>query len=188
MVGLIHKILLGMVESAAGPEAVAEIRRLAEIRADKAFRMDEAYPDPEWRRLFETTCKVLDVSADEAERQLAAYFLKDAEKRWPEWFRMSRNSREFLERQPAIHSGFAAGVRQPKARAGIADKFRIEKSENEIVTYYRSDNKLCGLYKNLADEVIRRYGDSALIEERRCMKDGADECEIHVVWTRNGAD
>jgi len=111
---------------------------------------------------------------------------KDALKRWPVWFKMSGNSRDFLERQQAIHNSLAAGVCEESKRRAVADKFRIDKNGDEIITHYRSENQHCSLYKTLARWIIRYYGDEASIGERRCMREGADECEIHVRWTRLG--
>ena len=117
----------------------------------------------------------------------ADVFCRDAMTRFSTWFEMSSNSREFLERQVTIHNVFASSVRDPEARKAVEDKFRIEKLENEIVTHYRSPNRLCSMYKALARWMFKHYGDHAAIEEPRCMKRGDTECEIHVIWQKSGA-
>ena len=182
MVGLVHKLLFDLVESLVGAEAVSEVKRRAGVPADKTFRMDEAYDDEEWRRLLAAACDVLEVSQQQAEETYADFFLIDALQRWPMWFQMSRNSREFLERQPKIHNGFATGVHDVEAGRAINDKFRLETSDKELVMHYRSPNQLCGLYQALARWIINHYGDEATIEETRCLKKGDPECEIHVCW------
>ena len=50
MVGLIQKLLMDLVEESAGADAVAEVKRRADVPADRVFRMDEVYDDEEWRR------------------------------------------------------------------------------------------------------------------------------------------
>jgi hypothetical protein len=114
----------------------------------------------------------------------AEVFCRDALSRFPKWFEMSANSREFLERQVTIHNVFASGVRDPGARKAVADKFHIEKRPGEIVTHYRSPNRLCSMYKSLARWLFRHYGDEATIEEPKCMLRGDEECELHVVWRK----
>jgi hypothetical protein len=52
---------------------------------------------------------------DELEIVYAEYFGRDSLRRWPVWFSMSANAREFLERQQTIHNTFATGVRDPRA-------------------------------------------------------------------------
>jgi hypothetical protein len=182
MVGLIQKILFDLVQATGGPEAVAEVRRRAELPEDRRFRLDTVYPDDEWQRLLRAACEVLGLSQDEVEVAYADFFGRDALQRWPVWFEMSANAREFLERQQTIHNTFATGVRDPDARKGIRDKFRLEALDNEFIAHYRSPNELCGLYKALARWVLNYYREHALIEETRCTKRGDAECEIHIRW------
>jgi hypothetical protein len=187
MVGLIQKMLLDLVEEEGGAGAVSEVRRRAGVPADRIFRIGEVYPDEEWQRLLCAAREVLHYSEAEAMDAYAEVFGRDALARFPMWFDMSANSREFLERQITIHNVFASGVRDPEARKAVVDKFRIEKLPDEIVTHYRSPNRLCALYKSLARWMFRHYGDEAVIDEQKCMLRGDDECEIHVIWKKLGA-
>jgi hypothetical protein len=183
MLGLIQKILLDYVEEKAGPSAVARVKEIAGVPEDRVFRLGEPYPDDEWQRLLAATCDVVGASEERVMEEYAAVFGRDALQRFPKWFEMSHSSREFLERQITIHNVFASGVCDPDARKAVVDKFRIEKFDREIVTHYRSPNKLCSLYRALARWMVAHYGDDALIEETRCMHRGDSECELHVIWT-----
>lgn len=182
MVGLIQKILFDLIETSAGADALAEVKRRAEIPVDKVFRIDEVYDDEEWRRMFAATCNVLNITQEQAEEVFADFFYKDSLKRWPMWFKMSKNAREFLARQPAVHNGFATGVLDAESRRAINDKFELEQRDQELVVHYRSPNKLCGLYMALARRIIRHYGDEAEVSEQRCSKNGDSECEIFIQW------
>jgi hypothetical protein len=184
MVGLIQKVLLDLVEERAGTDAVSAVRLSAGVPPDRVFRIGEMYSDEEWQRLLRATCDVLHCSEAEAIEAYAEVFGRDALSRFPMWFEMSANSREFLERQITIHNVFASGVRDPGARKAVVDKFRIERHKDEIITHYRSPNRLCSLYKSLARWMFRHYGDEATLEEPRCMLRGDEECELHVIWTR----
>jgi len=184
MVGLIFKVLIELVKTVGGDDAVTKVKLKAQVPPDKDYKLNAAYDDAEWGRMVGATCAVLGLTAEQAEAAYADYFFKDALARWPMWFKMSKNSREFLLRQPAIHNSLAAGISEAAQRSAIADKFRIETTADGIVTHYRSGNGHCGLYKNLARCIVNHYGDEATIEERQCMKHGAAECEIHVRWTK----
>jgi hypothetical protein len=186
MVGLIHKTLFGLIESAAGRDAAREARRRANVPEDKVFRLDTPYDDAEWRRLLAAACQVLGVTQPQAEQAFAEYFCQDALKRWPTWFAMSHNAREFLERQPTIHNSMAGGIQDPEARQAVADKFTLEKGAAELVIRYRSPNQLCGLYLAIARWLINHYGDEATVEEARCLKKGDPECEVHIRWPGPG--
>ncbi len=181
MVGLIQKLLFDLIESSAGEEAGREVRRRADVPQDKEFLIYEAYDDAEFRRIFASMLDVLNLGQEEAEEAFAAFFLKDSEVRWPIWFKMAKNAREFLLRQPRIHNGFATSQRDPALRAAIDDKFEVEDCDGEVIVHYKSANQLCGLYMALARRVIIHYGDNAVVKEACCMKNGAPECEIHIL-------
>jgi hypothetical protein len=183
MVGLIHRLLLGMVESEAGKDAVAEVYRRVGLAPEHVFRMNENYDDEQWRLLLETAFDVLDVSPERGIDLFADSFLADALQRWPTWFEISHNSREFLKRQIAIHNGFYTGIRDPEVRRKLRDKFHIEERAGVLITRYRSPNQLCGLYVALARWVIQHYGDTGTAEHVTCTQQGSPDCEIHVRWT-----
>ena len=71
---------------------------LAGVPEERQFRINEAYDDEEWQRLLAATCEVLDITQEQAEQAYADFFCKDAQQRWPRWFQMSENGRQFLER------------------------------------------------------------------------------------------
>jgi hypothetical protein len=182
MLGLIPKILMELVTEVYGPEAATEIRHRAGCAEDLDFRINEVYDDELWRNLITASSEVLDCSTETLEEAYARYFLKDAQQRWPAWFKMSKSAREFLERHPAVHNNFADAVRDPASRDLIKDKFRIEKQEDKIITHYRSPNRHCHLYISLAREVLKLYGEEASIEQVKCVKRGDSECEIWISW------
>jgi hypothetical protein len=186
MIGLIQKLLLDLVEEKRGPEAVATVRERAGVPPDRVFRISEPYPDDEWQRLLGAAAEALGLDQEQTLEAYADVFARDALTRFAGWFETSRGAREMLERQVIIHNVFASGLRDPEARRAVADKFRIERQADRIVTHYRSANKLCAMYRALARWMLRHYGEEAVIEERRCMLRGDEECEIHVIWPEPG--
>jgi heme-NO-binding protein len=175
---------MDLVTTEHGPEAASEIRRRSGC-GDLEFRINEVYDDEMWRKVVAATAAVLGCSGETLEEAYARYFLKDAQKRWPMWFEMSKTARQFLERHPSVHNNFADAVRDPGSRERIKDKFRIEKLENQLITHYRSPNQHCHLYVSLAREVLLLYGEHADIEEPKCVKHGDPECEIWISWPPN---
>ena len=185
MLGLIPKVLIEWVASAHGADTELEIKHLAGCPPELEFRINEVYDDEVWRKLVVATTKVLGCTTDRLEEEYAKYFLRDAQKRWPAWFKMSKTAREFLERHPAVHNNFADGVRDSESRERIKDKFRIEKLDDKIITHYRSPNRHCHLYVSLAREVLELYCEQATIEQPKCVKRGDPECEIWISWSNN---
>lgn len=186
MVGLIQRILFTMVSDRLGEGAVAELKRRAGVAEDKYFEMCVAYPDEEWKRLFEAACGMIELPLDEIIREFSRYFIDDAIRRWPTWFQMAKSSRDFLKLQPLIHNSFASGVVDPTERRGVEDKFRIEEAPGELIVHYRSKNHLCSLYKCLAHRIADHYRDPVLLDEPLCQERGDHECEIHVRFLSEG--
>ncbi|ASQ44801.1 heme NO-binding domain-containing protein [Legionella clemsonensis] len=184
MIGLIQKILFNMIQDMKGDEGIKELKKLAKVPLDKTFQINNIYSDEEWQRLFIAAQKMLNLSQEEVETYYASYFGKDVVQRFPTWFTMSKNSYDFLSMQPTIHNCFATSTADAETRQAINEKFRLEQRPNQLITHYRSPNRLCGLYKALAQWVIAYYKDKATIEEKKCLKLGDNECEIHVKWTK----
>ena len=181
MLGLVPKLLIEFVTTEYGLETANEIRSRAGC-GETDFRINEVYEDSLWRSMAVATAQVLGWSGEELEERYARYFIKDAEKRWPVWFEMSKTARQFLERHPSVHNNFADAVRDPGSRDRIKDKFHIEKLPDRLVTHYRSPNRHCHLYVSMAREVLARYGETATIEQQKCVKRGDSECEIWITW------
>lgn len=188
MIGFIQKVLFDMIVDKGGKDALDEVKQLANVPMDRDFQINLAYPDNEWQRLLAATLQVLKITPDQVFDLYADYFCKDAIKRFPTWFKSCKNSYEFLLIQPTIHNCFATGLVDAKDRKAVNDKFIVEKFPNRITTHYRSCNQLCGLYKALARWVINYYKDEAIIDEKKCLKLGASECEIDIQWSILGSE
>lgn len=182
MLGLAHRIFLKYLAQRGGEAAVRETLRRAGLPENAVFRLNEVYDDAEFRRIVGQGCAVLGVEPEQGLHQMAEVFFEDALGRFPKWFEVCRNGREFLELQPEIHNRFATGLADPKARMEINDKFHLRGEPDRIKVHYRSPNKLCRLYIALAHLVLNHYGDRASVTETRCMHKGEDSCEIVVQW------
>ncbi len=186
MVGIIQKVLMNLLMRVGGEDTVAAVLKKAGVPEDHNFRIDTVYSDDEWNRLLVATMEVLKVDDATALKLYAEEFFNYAKSVFPVWFKMSKNSYQFLMRQPQVHSSFAASVSNKEDRKSIEDKFLIETYdlENRMVTHYRSQNKLCKLYKFLAQQTIDHYQDEATITETKCQHNNDHECEIHITWQK----
>ena len=182
MIGVTHRVFLQMVEKEGGPEALSRVCESAKVAPDFVFRMNEPYPDTQWRAMFDAAAAVLGKTSMEIEHLYAKAFFAFTYEHFRSWYEMCANAREFLELQPMIHNSFATGLREPSDRMAVTEKFRLEKGPNHITTYYSSPNRLCGYYVAMAHLAIRHYGDTATVQETQCMKRGDKECAIVVHW------
>lgn len=182
MIGLIPKVLTDLIIEQAGEDTLKRIFKQANLPTDKTYQMNQYYSDEEWRTLYETTLTILKINEEQATKLYAEQFCQFATQTFPTWFKMAKNSREFLLLQPNIHNSFSSALVNPEQRQQINDKFFVEATENEVITHYKSPNQLCQLYIALGNWIINYYGDKAEISETKCLKRGDDKCEIHVKW------
>jgi len=171
------KLLLNTIESRHGREVVAQTLVEAGIPTDRVYQLNEPYADSEAQRL--TAAAMQRISVED----IAEAFFNDTRSRFPTWFAMCKTSRQFLEMQPEIHNTFAHGLQRPQDRDAVRDKFRLEKLADELVVHYRSPHRLCEMYKAIARQVFKHYGDDASIEEPKCMNRGDAECELRLRWS-----
>ena len=177
MLGYPLKLLLNAIERIHGPEAVVQTLVEAGLPADRVYRLNEPYADSEAHRLHAAAIKRITLE------DIATAFFEDTIVRFPTWFEMCRSSREFLEMQPQIHNTFAVGLQRPEERDAVRDKFRLEKLDDQLIVHYRSPNRLCDMYKAIAQNVFKHYRDTATINETRCMHRGDTECELRIRWS-----
>jgi hypothetical protein len=186
MVGLIQKVLLDLVQECNGPDAVVAVREAAGVPPKREFRIGVNYDDAECRRLFDAAQRHLGLDDGAFWGRYADAFFVDALGRWPVWFEMSGNAREFLERQPVIHNCFASGLREQAERRVVSDKFRVAEGDpHELVVTYRSPNRLSALYVALARRVLKHYGEEAAVVVTHLPSAdpaGGEAVEIRVRW------
>jgi hypothetical protein len=177
MLGYPLKLLLNAIESRFGTEAVAQLLAAAGVPADRVYRLNESYADDEALRLSIAAFQRISLE------DVAKAFFEDTLVRFPAFFQMCKTSRQFLEMQPEIHNTFAIGLQRPEERQAVQDKFRLEKLTDELVVHYRSPNRLCEMYKAIAQHVFKHYREKGTIDEPKCMNRGDNECELRIRWS-----
>jgi hypothetical protein len=177
MLGYPLSLVLNAIEARHGHEAVVQTLLEAGLPADRTYRLNEPYADLEAQHLSAAAFQRISME------DIAESFFKDTLVRFPTWFEMCKTSRQFLEMQPEIHNTFALGLQRPQERDAVREKFSLEKLDDELVVHYRSPNRLCDMYKAIAQHVFRHYQEKATIDEPACMKRGAAECELRIRWT-----
>jgi predicted hydrocarbon binding protein len=176
MLGYPLKLVLNTIEKRYGPEGVVETLKEAGLPVDRIYRLNEPYDDSEAQRLSAAAFQRI------TEEEVAKAFFDDTLVRFPKWFEMCKTSRELLEMQPEIHNTFAVGLQEPAERDAVRAKFRLEKFDDELVVHYRSMNRMCGIYKAIAQHVFEHFRETATIDEPKCMSRGDTECEIRIRW------
>lgn len=181
MLGLVQLVLSEMlIEEAGGARLYEEVCRQAHIDPHAVFRLDRDYDDGQALKMFEATADVLGIELQKVLAVFADAFVRDSLTRFPVFFEMAANSREFLERQPKIHGCLAMAVRGDVGGDAASRKFEITPIAGGIQTRYRSRNCLAALYVALAERIIAHYEDQATVTVLDDIF--APDCRIEVVW------
>lgn len=178
MIGYIQKVLVDIIRREGGDEALAAICQRAGIKGTPEFRIDRDYPDDECLRMIEETGAYFGLDEDQLYRLYADGFIRESRERFPMFYDMAGSAREFLERQPRVHTVLASGLRAEESRDRVRDKFGIERDGDNLLVTYRSPNRLCGLYEALFNRILEEFGDIGSMEILACQKRGADACRF----------
>lgn len=162
MIGWVPYLLSAFLEEAAGPLARREILAAAGFDPDEGFRIDTSYADAQCRRILDAACTRLQMSDEAAFDAFAPFFLKRSREMFPGFFVRRPNLRDFLLHQPEVHNTLAAGLQEGQ-RDHVAAKFRVEPTRAGVRVFYRSENRLAGLYAAVARCLGEEFGQPAQI-------------------------
>ena len=76
---------------------------------------------------------------------------------FPAFFARRPTVRAFLLHQPEVHNTLAAGLKEGQ-RSHVAAKFRVEPMAGGVRVFYRSTNRLAGLYAAVARRLGEEFG------------------------------
>lgn len=157
MIGWVPYVLSAFIEEVAGPSARRDILAGAGLEPDIRFRIDSNYADAVCRRILDGACAYLRVTEDQAFDAFAPFFLQKARDMFPGFFDQRPDVRAFLLHQPEVHNTLSAGLIEGD-RSLVASKFRIEPADGGLKVFYRSPNRMAGLYVAVAEELGRELG------------------------------
>ena len=157
MIGWVPYVLSAFIEEAGGPAARREVLLAAGFDADEGFRINAGYADAQCRRLLDAACIHFGMSEDAAFEAFAPFFLRRSREMFPAFFARRPCVRAFLLHQPEVHNTLAAGLAAGQ-RDHVARKFRVEPTMDGIRVFYRSANRLAGLYAAVARRLGEEFG------------------------------
>jgi len=187
MIGLIQRVLIDHIETTYGEAVLRVILERAGI-ADLGRRIDTDYADTDTLAFFAAASDYLQLDHDALMTFYADLFIKWTRQHYPMFFAMADSAQAFLGRQPAIHAYIGAGMRDPKLRNRVNDKFRlVEQDTSRLVVEYRSANGLCKLYRALFLRVLDEFGQSGELAETLCRHRGDECCRFEMQFETEGA-
>ncbi|MCU0475577.1 MAG: heme NO-binding domain-containing protein [Anaerolineae bacterium] len=180
MIGIINKLLFEFVGHQWGAETEGKLR--AETGTQMVeFRMDTYYPDTEWQAQLAAALRVTGQAEEAFVWDFGHYCGVELLKGFSGFVRGVTTTREVITRQPRIHNTLSSTFAR-EDRDRINEKFRLAELSDRTIMHYQSPNRLCTLYRSIAQWVADEFGDTIVIEEPRCQKRGDAECEIHIIY------
>lgn len=188
MIGIIQRVLLDLLHETGGNELVERTLVAAGLEPGHRFRMDRNYSDTEFQTLVGAAMETTGLDRATVMDLYARHFLVFARQLFPKFFEMSPDSRSLLLRQPAIHASLAAGLSERRDPAAVRDKFAIdENADGSLTVHYRSPNRLCDLYRRLAERLGEAYGETIRVETLRCGQSDA-YCRLRLRWPQHAPE
>ena len=162
MIGWVPFVLSGFIEETGGTETCRSILAEAGFDPDETFRLDASYPDAQCRRMLDVACARFGISEEATFEAFAPFFLRKAREMFPAFFVRRPTMRAFLLHQPEVHNTLSAGLKEGH-RSHVAAKFRVEPMPGGVRVYYRSANRLAGLYAAIARRLGEEFGEPTTV-------------------------
>lgn len=170
MIGIIHKVLFDLLDQMGGDELSERVGAKAGI-PPSSVRISDAYTDAGFSKLLVTALAETGMTRSDFVQAYADAFLAYAQGLFPAFFEMSGDARDFLLRQPKIHSSLGAGLVGEEDREKVRQKFQVADNEDGTLTVtYQSAVGLCDLYQALAGKIADHYGDRLQVGVVHCGK------------------
>ena len=157
MIGWVPHVMSTFLDEVAGSEVRRDILAEAGFAPDQRFRLDAPYADVACRRILDVACVRLGVDEAAAFALFAPFFLARGREMFPPFFDRRPRVRDFLLHQPEVHNTLSAGLADAQ-RGCVAAKFRVEPVPSGVRVFYRSPNRLAGLYAAVAQQLGEELG------------------------------
>jgi hypothetical protein len=184
MMGHINNMVVQMVRENLGEEGVAKLFEHAQL-PPRHYQPEVIYPEPEFQALFKAAQAVFGVDSDVAEKAFSKYFMHVSPRMFPAIFKHAKSARQMLEKIPSIHRNFPSAASQGDYQDKV---FIAESTADRIVIEYDSPNHLCLTLQTVAGMVLDYYGETGLVSETACQKQGAPRCRVVVEFHGKRAD
>ena len=158
--------------------------RAAELWADRAFELAEAYDDEWFAAQLDRLAAATGAPRADVERDFGRFAARETfAKLYPGYYAESRDVYAFLLGiEEKIHELVRATV--PGARPPYLHVREL--GQHGVVISYTSDRGLCGLLEGLVAGTAETLGDRVVVEQIQCMHRGDPGCVFTVVASEDG--
>lgn len=133
------------------------------------------YPDEEAFRLLDGVTSVTGVARDQLLADLGEHLAPALLETFRAHVESDWDAMDVLE-----HSGTQVFAVLRSEEGGEDEVVATREDDDAVVLEYGSPLELCELATGILAGIVEEHGESATVEERQCMHDGASHCEIRV--------
>ncbi len=173
MHGVVFSSFRDFVTEAYGSSATEQI-----FAGCRPYLLSQAYPDEDLLTLIGRAVELSGREADDLVYEFGVFTAGTTFTRlYPAFFAISGSAREFLL---TVETRIHELVRATIPNASPPQLHVTERGENGVSIDYTSPRKLCVLLRGLLEGTARHYGETAAVDEVRCMLRGNDRCTFEV--------
>lgn len=169
-------MLLRMVERHHGEDGVARLLAMAGL-SPREYHPEVIYPEKEFQALYRAAKDLYGLGDEAAQKAFADYFMEESPKKFPAIFKVAGSARRLFEMVPTIHKQWPSAASQGEFREKVT---LVSSDSDRLVFKYDSPNRLCGVLRFVAENVLSHYGEQGAVTETQCASKGARWCEVEV--------
>jgi len=180
--GVIINILEQFINENYGDETLEEMYDKVEL-SDGAppFVGPLSYPDEDFLNMVRYVSKKNGMPDSELLHAVGKYALSVLAEKYPPFFENIYSAQDFLFTVNDIHE---MEVKKLYDDARPPEIILEHSDAGRALLHYRSSRQLCSLLEGLIDGAAEKYGENIEYKHVRCMKDGAEECTLELIFSR----
>ena len=171
MKGVVFNMLEELVTRDHGEETWDDL--LDEAGLEGAYTSLGSYDDADLMKLVGAASVALDAPADDIVRWFGREALPAFAVRYPDFFTPHHSARSFLL---TVNKIIHPQVRNLYPGADVPEFDFEDEPGNPLRMGYRSKRRLCAFAEGLIEGSATHYGQSVVIEQPECMKQGDERC------------
>jgi hypothetical protein len=180
MKGVIFNLLEDFITQGWGEDAYEEILALCPFHGQEPFVGPKTYPDADLLALVARASEKLGVPVPDAIHAFGRYLFPRLATKYPIFLDGYAHPKPFLK---TINDVIHVEVRKLFKDAEPPSITWSDAGPDGLVLRYVSKRRLCDLMGGLLDGAADWFKTPIHYAHKRCMKDGADACELHLTFS-----
>jgi hypothetical protein len=177
--GIVFNLLEEAVSREYGEDVWDDLLESAGVGG--AYTSLGSYPDEDLMRLVAAASSALEVSPDDIVRWFGRSAIPLLADKYPDFFTPHESTRPFVL---TLNSIIHPEVRKIYPGADVPVFDYDTSSEDVLVMGYQSARQMCSFAEGLIEGTAAHYGETATIDQPKCMKQGDEKCVLEISFRK----